>query len=254
MSYLCRFAERGYVIAIVQYRPSAVAPHPAQVHDAKTAVRWLRQNSDQYGIDPDRITISGDSSGGHTALLVHATDGSPALDEDPAKPRAPPGPPAPRTIPTAGAGARCCWCTAPKTRSSPANTAASTRWRCARPATRATWCSSKVPDMGSGPLCSAQSSPTSWTSFSVASTGAPHRCAAPFASPSAALWSSAARSAPRREPGGVPRRCPRVVHVDVLIIVIGVLVIATLLWIMVPGVSDAVLAAMQGVRQMFRRR
>jgi len=42
--------------------------------------------------------------------------------------------------------------------------------------------------------------------------------------------------------------------VDVLIIVIGVLVIATLLWIMVPGVSDAVLAAMQGVRQMFRRR
>ncbi|ADU49966.1 alpha/beta hydrolase [Intrasporangium calvum] len=83
MSYLCRFAERGYVIAIVQYRPSAVAPHPAQVHDAKTAVRWLRQNSDQYGIDPDRITISGDSSGGHTALLVHATDGSAALDEDP---------------------------------------------------------------------------------------------------------------------------------------------------------------------------
>ncbi|ADU49965.1 hypothetical protein Intca_3488 [Intrasporangium calvum DSM 43043] len=43
-------------------------------------------------------------------------------------------------------------------------------------------------------------------------------------------------------------------HVDVLIIVIGVLVIATLLWIMVPGVSGAVLAAMQGVRQVFRRR
>ena len=84
MSYLCRFAERGYVIAIVQYRPSAVAPHPAQVHDAKAAVRWLQTNADQYGIDPHRITISGDSSGGHAALLVHATDGSPALDEDPA--------------------------------------------------------------------------------------------------------------------------------------------------------------------------
>ena len=83
MSYLCRFAERGYVIAIVQYRPSAVAAHPAQVHDAKTAVRWLRQHADRYGIDADRITIGGDSSGGHTALLVHATDGSSDLDAEP---------------------------------------------------------------------------------------------------------------------------------------------------------------------------
>lgn len=84
MSYLCRFAERGYVVAIVEYRPSAVAPHPAQVHDAKAAVRWLRRNADRYGIDPDRITVAGDSSGGHTALLVHATDGSSALDDEPA--------------------------------------------------------------------------------------------------------------------------------------------------------------------------
>lgn len=83
MSYLCRFAERGYVIAIVQYRSTDVAAHPAQVHDAKTAVRWLREHADEYGIDPDRMIISGDSSGGHTALLVHITDGSPALDEDP---------------------------------------------------------------------------------------------------------------------------------------------------------------------------
>jgi len=83
MSYLCRFAERGYVIAIVQYRPSDVAVHPAQVHDAKAAVRWLREHADQYGIDPDRIVIAGDSSGAHTALLVHATDGSTALDDTP---------------------------------------------------------------------------------------------------------------------------------------------------------------------------
>lgn len=83
MAYLCRFAERGYVIAIVEHRSSAVAPHPAQVHDAKAAVRWLRQNADQYRIDPDRIIIAGDSSGGHTALLTHATDGSHALDDEP---------------------------------------------------------------------------------------------------------------------------------------------------------------------------
>ncbi|WP_432536201.1 alpha/beta hydrolase fold domain-containing protein [Kineococcus arenarius] len=83
MSYLCRFAERGYVIAIVQHRPSSVAPHPAQVHDAKAAVRWLREHAEQYGIDPDRTVVSGDSSGAHTALLVHATDGSSALDDAP---------------------------------------------------------------------------------------------------------------------------------------------------------------------------
>ncbi len=83
MAHLCRFAERGYVVAIVQYRSSSLAAHPAQVHDAKAAVRWLRQHADIYGIDPERITIAGDSSGGHTALLVHATDGSSELDEHP---------------------------------------------------------------------------------------------------------------------------------------------------------------------------
>jgi hypothetical protein len=42
--------------------------------------------------------------------------------------------------------------------------------------------------------------------------------------------------------------------VAVFMIVIGVLVLATLLWIMIPGVSSAGLAALQGIRQMFRRR
>jgi acetyl esterase/lipase len=83
LSYLCRFAERGYVVAVVQHRPSEVAAHPAQVHDAKAAVRWLHEHADRYGIDPTRTVISGDSSGGHTALLVHATAGSGALDDDP---------------------------------------------------------------------------------------------------------------------------------------------------------------------------
>jgi acetyl esterase/lipase len=42
MAFWCRFAERGYTIAIVEYRPSSLALFPAQVKDAKTAVRWLR--------------------------------------------------------------------------------------------------------------------------------------------------------------------------------------------------------------------
>lgn len=83
MAFWTRFAERGYVVAIVEYRPSRAAIHPAQVHDAKTAVRWLRRNADLYSIDPDRLAISGDSSGGHVALLLHVTDGVPELDDIP---------------------------------------------------------------------------------------------------------------------------------------------------------------------------
>lgn len=81
ISYLCRLAERGYVVAVVEYRPSDVAPHPAQVHDAKAAVRWLRRHADRYGIDPARLSIAGDSSGGQVALLLHATDGTAELDD-----------------------------------------------------------------------------------------------------------------------------------------------------------------------------
>ncbi len=60
-----------------------MAPFPAQVQDAKIAVRWLREHAEPYGIDADRMLIAGDSSGGHTALLVHATDGLAVLDDDP---------------------------------------------------------------------------------------------------------------------------------------------------------------------------
>lgn len=83
LAFWCRFAERGYTIAIVEYRPSSVAIFPAQVADAKTAVRWLRAHADAYSIDPDRMILAGDSSGGHTALMVHVTQDRTALDDEP---------------------------------------------------------------------------------------------------------------------------------------------------------------------------
>ena len=70
---LSRFAQKGYVTAIVEYRDSGVSSFPAQVEDAKTAIRFLRKNADEYGIDPDMVYIWGDSSGGHTALLAGLT-------------------------------------------------------------------------------------------------------------------------------------------------------------------------------------
>ncbi len=65
-----KLAERGYVTAIVEYRHSGIAPFPAQIMDARNAVRFLRANAKQYHIEPDQIVVSGDSSGGHTAMFA----------------------------------------------------------------------------------------------------------------------------------------------------------------------------------------
>lgn len=75
-------AAHGFVVASVSYRFSSVAPFPAQLHDVKAAVRWLRANAIAYGIDPDRIGAWGDSSGGHLAGLLGTTGDRPDLDGD----------------------------------------------------------------------------------------------------------------------------------------------------------------------------
>jgi len=79
---LARFTQRGYVAAIVEYRHSGIKPFPAQVQDAKTAVRFLRKNADKYGINPDQVFIWGDSSGGHTAVLAGLTCNDNILDTE----------------------------------------------------------------------------------------------------------------------------------------------------------------------------
>jgi acetyl esterase/lipase len=73
-------AERGYVVASMQYRLSAEAKFPAQLHDAKAALRYLRAHAGEYEIDPARIAVAGDSAGGHLAALLALTAGDPALE------------------------------------------------------------------------------------------------------------------------------------------------------------------------------
>lgn len=63
----------GFVVASADYRLSGTAVFPAQLQDAKAAVRWLRTNAAAYGVDPDRIYAWGDSAGGHLASLVALT-------------------------------------------------------------------------------------------------------------------------------------------------------------------------------------
>lgn len=70
LPYISKLAERGYVVAVVEYRHSGIAPFPAQAIDSRNAVRFLRVHASEYGIDPEKIIISGDSSGGHTAMFA----------------------------------------------------------------------------------------------------------------------------------------------------------------------------------------
>lgn len=77
---LARFSERGYVIAIVEYTHSGIAPFPAPLQDVKAAIRFMRENAGTYGADADNLFVWGDSSGGHLALMAAVTDGIPEFE------------------------------------------------------------------------------------------------------------------------------------------------------------------------------
>jgi acetyl esterase/lipase len=78
--YTVDFAERGYVAATISYRFQQVAPFPAAVEDAKCAVRWMRANAEELGVDPDRIAVAGGSAGAHLAMMVGYTADDPTLE------------------------------------------------------------------------------------------------------------------------------------------------------------------------------
>lgn len=79
---LAGLVQRGYAIASVDYRLSTVAPFPAQVHDLKAAIRYLRGTAARHGVAAERIAIAGSSAGGHLALLVGVTAGVSELEGD----------------------------------------------------------------------------------------------------------------------------------------------------------------------------
>ncbi len=72
LSYI---AVKGYVIASVEIRDTDKAQFPAALEDVKCAIRFLRKNADTYGIDPERVAVWGDSSGGHLSLMTGLTMG-----------------------------------------------------------------------------------------------------------------------------------------------------------------------------------
>ena len=79
---LPQFVEHGYVAVSPEYRFCPQDAFPAQIHDVKAAVRWLKVNAKKYRIDPERIGAMGFSAGGHLSLMLGLTSPNDGLEGD----------------------------------------------------------------------------------------------------------------------------------------------------------------------------
>jgi acetyl esterase/lipase len=70
----------GIAVVGVSIRSSGQAPFPAQLHDIKAAIRWVRANADKYQFAGDQVGIVGDSSGGWTSAMAAMTGDLPELE------------------------------------------------------------------------------------------------------------------------------------------------------------------------------
>ncbi len=77
---LGKLVAEGYAIASVDYRLSTEAKFPAQAHDIKAAIRFLRARGDDWKLSPKNIVIAGDSAGAHLAALVGVSNGDAELE------------------------------------------------------------------------------------------------------------------------------------------------------------------------------
>jgi len=72
---------RGYAVVAINYRLSGEVLFPAQIHDVKAAIRWVRANAARYALDSTRIAVWGNSAGGHLAALAGTSGGVAALED-----------------------------------------------------------------------------------------------------------------------------------------------------------------------------
>lgn len=74
--------QLGFAAASIEYRLAQQAAFPEPIKDCKAAIRFLRSHAWEYGYDPERIGVMGNSAGGHLALLLGLTPDDPVLDRD----------------------------------------------------------------------------------------------------------------------------------------------------------------------------
>lgn len=65
-----RFAKKGFVVVIANYRLSPEVKYSVMAEDCEAAINWVYNNIDQFGGDKNKITISGHSAGGHLAAFI----------------------------------------------------------------------------------------------------------------------------------------------------------------------------------------
>ncbi|MEI9993599.1 MAG: alpha/beta hydrolase [Rhizomicrobium sp.] len=73
-------AAQGFVAVASEYRLVGEARFPAQIHDVKRALRWMRSHAAELGFDPDKLCLEGHSAGGHLALLAAGSGDDERLD------------------------------------------------------------------------------------------------------------------------------------------------------------------------------
>ena len=71
-----------YIGASIGYRLTDEAIWPAQIHDCKAAIRWLRAHAEKYGADSKKIIVAGTSAGGHLVAMLGTSGGVSSLEGD----------------------------------------------------------------------------------------------------------------------------------------------------------------------------
>lgn len=64
----------------IGYRLSGESQWPAQIHDCKAAIRWIKAHASEHGLDPERIAVWGSSAGGHLVAMLGVSDGVAELE------------------------------------------------------------------------------------------------------------------------------------------------------------------------------
>ena len=79
--WIATHIQSGRVAGVsIGYRLSGEAQWPAQIHDCKAAIRWIRANAKKYNLDPNRIAVIGTSAGGHLVAMLGTSGGVKELE------------------------------------------------------------------------------------------------------------------------------------------------------------------------------
>ena len=78
--WLVPWLQAGWAAVNVEYRLARAAHAPAAVEDVRCALRWVHRYAAAHALDPGRIVMSGDSAGGHLALMAALAPESAGLD------------------------------------------------------------------------------------------------------------------------------------------------------------------------------